>query len=76
MLDQRVGGLPPTTIDIVREYIVRAFRDRLRVSMIPRDSHIRDPMIADLTITRTLRELEYLNSQNFRVTKAKACTST
>jgi hypothetical protein len=33
--------------------------------MIPRDSHIGDPMIADLTITRTLRELEYLNSQKF-----------
>jgi hypothetical protein len=48
MLDQRAGGLPPVTIDIVREEI---------------DSHIADPMIPDLTITRTLMELGYQNSQ-------------
>jgi hypothetical protein len=35
MLDQRVDGLPPTAIDIVREEIAEAFRDKLRVSMIP-----------------------------------------
>jgi hypothetical protein len=36
MLDQRVGGLPPATIDIVREEIAEAFRDKLRVRMISR----------------------------------------
>jgi hypothetical protein len=36
MLGQRADGLPPAAIDIVREEIARAFRDKLRVSMIPR----------------------------------------
>jgi hypothetical protein len=33
--DQRVGGLPPADIDIVREEIDGAFRDKLGVSMVP-----------------------------------------
>jgi hypothetical protein len=32
ILDQRAGGLPPATIDIVREEIAGAFRDKLGVS--------------------------------------------
>jgi hypothetical protein len=35
IFDQRAGGLAPTAIDIVREEIARAFRDKLRVSMVP-----------------------------------------
>jgi hypothetical protein len=76
ILDQRTGGLPPAAIDIVREEIARAFRDKLEVSMIPGGSHIRGLMIADLTITHTHRELGYPNSQSFRVTKERACAST
>ena len=33
MFDQRVGGLAPAAIDIVREEIAGAFRDKLGVSM-------------------------------------------
>jgi hypothetical protein len=35
MFDQRVGGLAPAAIDIVREEIAEAFRDKLGVSMVP-----------------------------------------
>jgi hypothetical protein len=35
MMRQRVGGLPPAAIDILREEIAGAFRDKLRVSMVP-----------------------------------------
>jgi hypothetical protein len=35
MIGQRAGGLPPAVIDIIREEIARAFRDKLRVSMVP-----------------------------------------
>jgi hypothetical protein len=35
MFDQRAGGLAPAAIDIVREEIVGAFRDKLEVSMVP-----------------------------------------
>jgi hypothetical protein len=35
MFDQRAGGLAPAAIDIVREEIAGAFRDKLRVSMLP-----------------------------------------
>jgi hypothetical protein len=35
MIGQRAGGLPPAAIDIVREEIAEAFRDKLRVSMVP-----------------------------------------
>jgi hypothetical protein len=34
ILDQRAGDLPPAAIDIVREEIARAFRDKLRVSIV------------------------------------------
>ena len=71
MFDQRAGGLALTVIDIVREEIAGAFRDKLEVSTIPGGSHIGGPMIVDLTITRTLKELEYLNSRNFRVTRVE-----
>jgi hypothetical protein len=43
MLDQRVGGLSPTVIDIVREEIAGAFRDKLGVSMIPGRQSYRRP---------------------------------
>jgi hypothetical protein len=43
MFDQRAGGLAPTAIDIVREEISRAFRDKLEVSMVPRGQSYRKP---------------------------------
>jgi hypothetical protein len=43
ILDQRAGGLPPAGIDIVREEIAGAFRDKLRVSIIPRGQSYRRP---------------------------------
>jgi hypothetical protein len=76
MLDQRASGLPSAAIDIVRGEIAGAFRYKLGVSMIPGGSHIRNPMKTDLIITRTPREQGYSNSQNFRVTKVRARTST
>jgi hypothetical protein len=76
MLDQRVGGLPPAAIDIVREQIAGAFQDKLEVSIVPRGSHIKDLMIADLTIIHTHRELGYPISRSFRVTKIRVRTST
>jgi hypothetical protein len=73
---QRVSGLPPAVIDIVREEITRAFRDKLGVSMIPGGCHIGDLMIADLTTTHTHKEPGYLNSQIFWVTKERTHANT
>jgi hypothetical protein len=72
MLDQRADGLLLAAIDIVREKIIGALRDKLRVRMVPGGSHIRDLMTADLTTTHTHSELGYPNLQNFRVTKGRA----
>jgi hypothetical protein len=72
VLDRWAGGLPPTSIDIVREEIAGAFRDKLGVSMISGDSHIENPMTTDLISTRTTREQGYPNLQNFRMSKVKA----
>ena len=38
-LGPRAGGLPPAVIDIVREEIVGAFQDKLRVNMTHRGSY-------------------------------------
>jgi hypothetical protein len=43
MFDQRAGGLAPAAIDIVREEIAGAFRDKLGVSVIPRGKSYRKP---------------------------------
>jgi hypothetical protein len=43
MFDQRAGGLAPAVIDIVREEIARAFRDKLGVSMVPGGKSYRKP---------------------------------
>jgi hypothetical protein len=43
MFDQRVGGIAPAAIDIVREEIAEAFRDKLGVSMVPREQSYRRP---------------------------------
>jgi hypothetical protein len=72
MLDQRASGLPPAAIDIVREEIGEAFRDKLEVSMVPVGSHIGGLITVDLTTTHTHREPGYPNSQNFWVTKERA----
>jgi hypothetical protein len=72
MLDQRASGLPPAAIDIAREEIAGAFRDKLGGSIIPGGSHIEDLMIADLIITHTHKELGYPNLRSFWVTKGRA----
>jgi hypothetical protein len=41
MLNQRASGLPRAVIDIVREEIAGAFRDKLKVSIIPRGQSYR-----------------------------------
>jgi hypothetical protein len=76
IVGQRVGGLPPAPIDIVREEIAGVFRDKLEVSMAPRGNHIGDLMTADLITTHTHKEPGYPNLQNFRVTKGKAHVNT
>ena len=76
MFDQRAGGLPPAAIEIVREEIAGAFRDKLGVSIVPGGSHFGDLMIASLTGSHTHKGPEYLNSQSFRVTKKRARVST
>jgi hypothetical protein len=76
IMDQRVGGLPPAAINIVRDEIADAFRDKLGVSMVPGGSHIIDLMTADLTIIHTHREPGYPNSQKFWVTKERAHANT
>jgi hypothetical protein len=76
MFDQRVGGLAPSAIDIVRQEIAGAFRDKLEVSMVPGGNHIGNLMTADLITTHTPREPGYPNSQNFWVTKEKICANT
>jgi hypothetical protein len=43
MLDQRAGGLPPATIDIVRVQIAGVFQYKLGVSMIPRGQSYQRP---------------------------------
>jgi hypothetical protein len=47
MFDQRAGGLASAAIDIMREEIAGAFRDKLGVSMVPRGNHIGNLMTAD-----------------------------
>jgi hypothetical protein len=54
MFDQRAGGLAPAAIDIVREEIVGAFRDKLGVSMVPGGQSFGNLMTADLITTHTL----------------------
>jgi hypothetical protein len=43
MMGQRAGGLSPAAIDIVREEIAGAFRDKLGVSMVPGGQSYRRP---------------------------------
>jgi hypothetical protein len=43
ILDQRAGDLPPPAIDIVREKIAGAFRDKLGVSIVPEGQSYRRP---------------------------------
>ena len=43
MFDQRASGLAPAAIDIVREEIAGAFRDKLGVSMVPGGQSYRKP---------------------------------
>jgi hypothetical protein len=76
MFDQRAGGLTPAAIDIVREEIAGAFRDKLGVSMVPRGNHIGNLMTTDLITTHTPREPGYPNLQNYRVTKEKTRANT
>jgi hypothetical protein len=43
MFDQRASSLAPAAIDIVREEIAGAFRDKLGVSMLPGGQSYRKP---------------------------------
>jgi hypothetical protein len=43
ILDQRASGLPPAAIDIVKEEIAGAFRDKLGVSIVPGGHSYRRP---------------------------------
>jgi hypothetical protein len=76
MFNQRAGGLALAAINIVREEIAGAFRDKLGVSMVPGGNHIGNLMTADLITTHTPREPGYPNSQNFQVTKKKTRVNT
>jgi hypothetical protein len=76
MFDQRASGLAPAAIDIVREEIAGAFRDKLGVSMVPGGNHIGNLMTADLINTHTHREPGYPNSQIFWVIKEKTRANT
>jgi hypothetical protein len=76
MFDQRAGGLAPAAIDIVREEIAGAFRDKLGVSMVPGGNHIGNLITTDLITTHTHREPGYPNLQIFWVTKEKTCANT
>jgi hypothetical protein len=61
ILDQRAGGLPPAAIDIVREKIAGAFRDKLGVSIVSGGQSYRRLMIANLTVSHTHRGPKYPN---------------
>jgi hypothetical protein len=77
MFDQRAGGLAPAAIDIVREEISGAFRDKLGVSMVPGGGNrIGNLITTDLITTHTHREPGYPNSQNFRVIKERTRANT
>jgi hypothetical protein len=75
ILDQRAGGLPPAAIDIVREEIAGAFRDKLGVSIVPRGQSYRRPYGSHFDCSHTHRGPEYLNSQSFRMIKERARVS-
>jgi hypothetical protein len=53
MFHQRAGGLTPAAIDILREEITGAFRDKLGVSMVYGGNHIENLMTTDLITTHT-----------------------
>ena len=76
MFDQRAGGLAPAAIDIVREEIAGAFRDKLGVSMVLGGQSYRKPYDSRFDHTHTHKELGYPNSQNFWVTKEKTRANT
>jgi hypothetical protein len=76
MFDQRAGGLAPAAIDIVREEIAGAFRDKLGVSMVPGGQSYRKPYDSRFDHHPYPREPGYLNLQNFWVTKEKTCANT
>jgi hypothetical protein len=44
LIDQRAGGLPPSTINIVREEIALTFWDKLEVIMTPRGAFISETL--------------------------------
>jgi hypothetical protein len=76
MMGQRAGGLPPAAVDILREEIAGAFRDKLRVSMVPRGQSYRRPYDNRFDHHPYPREPGYPNSQNFRAIKEKAHVNT
>jgi hypothetical protein len=75
-MQQRAGGLPPTTIYVVREEITRAFKDKLGVNMPHGSNLIGGHMTTDSTMTYTHRGQRYPNLQFFWVSKTEAHMST
>jgi hypothetical protein len=69
MVDQRAGGLAPAAIDIVREEIAGAFRDKLIVSMVPRRQSYQKPYDSRFDhhpypqVTRILEIAKFLGDQ-------------
>jgi hypothetical protein len=76
ILDQRASDLPPAAIDIIREEIARAFRDKLGVSIVPGGQSYRRPYDSQFDRLPYPQGPEYPNSQSFRVTKERARVST
>jgi hypothetical protein len=76
LIDQRAGGLPQTATDIIREEIARAFRDKLRVNIIPLGQLYRKPYESRFDYNPYPKEHQYPNFQKFRVTRVKARMST
>jgi hypothetical protein len=76
MFDQRAGGLAPYAIDIVREEIAGAFRDKLGVSMIPEGQSYRKPYDNQFDHHPYPQGTRIPEFAKFRVTKEKTRANT
>jgi hypothetical protein len=76
ILDQRVDGLSPAAIDIVREEITGTFRDKLGVSIVLGGYSYRRPYDIQFDRLPYPQGTRIPNSQSFRVTKERARVST
>jgi hypothetical protein len=76
MFDQRASGLALAVIDIVREEIAGAFRDKLGVSMVPGGQSYQKPYDSRFDHHPYPQGTRIPNSQNFWVTKEKTRANT